>query len=238
MARPTADIRQKVAAFDLWLETSTIRMAHSRLRESFESPVSQGTVQNWFLEFKTADQVHGDRDKPFHWQSMTDHGIPRAAGDVLLRVSSVVGEFGDERSLLGESHSSFTFRDASWTWSVYLAVGANVSFSAPTPTQKGQVFQPPSTKGTRGNDLPLTFGDWLQFGLIYSQVERLKQVAGVDVDTAVLEHSLAYRPWESKKNLDRYSRAIGRKSMKPSDDGILQRLSDSLVPSYARTPFW
>jgi hypothetical protein len=212
MARPKASAEQQNRAFQLWGSGMTIRATQILLGKEFTEPVSHGTVGTWFKKFKEGELLHSDSDQPFSWSEMSRFDLPDEASGVLIRVASLIGKFGDWKHLLHETHPVFTFRDAKWMWRVYCAVERKADYTPPIADFPDDYGLPagavvgaiPLPDGS----MPLDFVEWLRFGRMFSDVERARLIAGLDVDTSLPEQALAYRPWESLENRRRYEDAI------------------------------
>jgi hypothetical protein len=220
MPRPRASAQQQQYSLGLWSQGLTVRAAHIELQKEFNEPVSHGTVQNWFRRFREGDRLLGNEDQPFRWSVMSSHGLPAEAGGVLMKVASLIGEWGDRQKMFNWRRQ-FSFRDAKWMWRVYCAVDGRVSYPehmSEAPSSVGPVANSiDEGTGNSSTFIPLPFDHWLELSTRFSMSEWIHHLTGLDVDSTGYERDLMYRYWESTRHKTRVDEARASGAIPPPD---------------------
>ena len=230
MARPPADRRQKLRAFELYkLVGRKPSIIEQRLSDEFpDSAVSLRTINNWLRDFKLRDT---QLDDPFEWHKLADYeannwGLTWEAGEFLLGMQSYVEKQADvyDRGMI-------------------FIVGTR---GEDTPAVRtGELPESDRPIGNQARLLIATvrqacwwwrihlaipdLDEWYLWilGNAYAFREIAHEVLEEPLDLQDLDAFLAFRPWEDGKN-EAYQKAVARGRI-PVLRSDLERLAGGIL---------
>ena len=197
MARPRADVEQKIKALELFRRrydpvqlVIAPKAAHKYLQTNFDVPVSLRTVQNWYKEFREAE-LRITADSPFDWRDMGLYEIPFDASDYILRIWRQAKGWWPHLDEDPTVRVPVTGREMRWVWRVHQACRELSDYD--------------------------TY--WIARRFLHRDIAD--EVLHEDLGVEDLQAYIAYRPWEGPSQLSAFKDAAASGNIPPLPDLML-----------------